>query len=127
MANSHRRKIGTLENLNSWSVVKRPGDKSDLHSKFLLKRKRNGDGSISKYKARLFVCGNEHPEAHFFNFTPVIDFALVKLFLAVAIQRNCIVCQFDFENAFVNGKLDLGVFVGFLSMSIRMSNGCTQL
>ena len=47
------------------------------------------------------------------RFAPVIDFALGKLFLGLAIQRNWIVRQFDFENAFVNGKLNREVFVEF--------------
>ena len=61
----------TLENMNCWSVVKRPRDKPVLHSKFVLKWKRNGDGSILKYKAQLVVCGNDSLRlliSHWVNF-----------------------------------------------------------
>ena len=103
--------IGALEKLRCWDIVKRPYEKKVLHSKLVLKKKRNGDGTIAKYKARLVVCGNEDEENLHDKFAPVIDFTLVKLFLAIAIQRKWLVRQIDFHNAFVNGNLEREVYV----------------
>ena len=105
--------IKTLKNMKRWIKVKRPQGKPVLHSKFVLKRKRNGDGTVSKYKARLIVCGNEDAEVQLNSFAPVIDFSSVKLFLAIEIQRKLIIRQLNFENAFVNGNLEREVFVEF--------------
>lgn len=107
------KEITALTNLRCWDVIERPTGKKILHSKFVLKKKRNGDGTIVKYKARLVVCGNEDTENVEENFSPVIDFTLVKLFLAIAVQRKWFIRQMDFENAFVNGNLDREVIVEF--------------
>ena len=82
-----------------------------MHSKFVLRIKRKGDGSIEKYKARFVVCGNEDDPIDVDNFAPVVDFTLVKLFLCIATQRNWVIHQLDFSNAFLHGLIGRVVYV----------------
>lgn len=95
-----------LHNLKFWTVVDRPQDAQELHSKFVFKKKRDSTGEVGKYKARLVFCGNEDVDFNEESNALVVDFGLVKLFLAIAIHRGWKVTQFDFDNAFPNWKLD---------------------
>lgn len=105
------KEVQALRKLNCWSVVERPQQAKVLHSKFVLKKKRNSSGEVVKYKARLVVCGNEDMEFIEERFATVVDFTFVKLFLSIAIQRNWKVIQLDFDNAFPNGELHRDVYI----------------
>lgn len=85
-----------------------------LHSKFVLKKKSKGDGTLQKNKACLVVCVNEDFDNDDVNFAPVVDFTLVKLFFSIDDQRGWIIEQLNFENAFVHGMLDRCVYVELL-------------
>lgn len=76
-----------------------------------IEEKRNGDGVVTKYKARLVVCGNKDTDNDYDNFALVIDFTLIKLFLAISVQRKWRIRQVYFDNAFIDGKLEREVFV----------------
>ena len=51
--------ISASKNLRFWNELNRLQGKNVLHSKFVLKKKRNGDGSVAKHKAGLVLFGNE--------------------------------------------------------------------
>lgn len=56
---------------------------NDINIKLLLKNKRTSDGYSCHYKARLIIFLNllDAPFAHIF--APVVDFAIMRLVLAV--------------------------------------------
>lgn len=78
-----------------------------------MKKKRNGDQTLAKYKARLVACDNVDIECWYVYLAPVINFKLVKLFLPVSKGMKWHVCQTDFCNAFVNRKLERNLYVKF--------------
>lgn len=47
---------------STWDLVERPTSKKILSNKWVFKLKRNQDGSINKYKARLVARGCEQKE-----------------------------------------------------------------
>lgn len=108
---SMENEVNLLKQLNCWSIVDKPESTNVMHSKFVLKKKRDSDGTVAKYKAQLVVFGNEVADYFDDSFAPVVDFTLVKLFLAISVQRNRHVRQIDFDNAVPNGKLDRQVYI----------------
>lgn len=82
-----------------------------MHSKWVLKRKRGKEGVIERSKARLVVCGNEDTILSQETFATVVDFSIVRLFLAIAGQENWITTQLDFKNAFLQANIDRDVYV----------------
>ena len=70
-------------------------------------RKRKPDGTISRYKARLVVRGDQQ-KASFSRdntFAPVIDWPTVRLLLNLSIQHKLHTVSIDFKNAFVQSDL----------------------
>ncbi len=58
--------INSLKQQNVWSVVKNPGNKHVIGSKWVLRIKRNVDGTVNKFKARLVARGfSQIPGLHY--------------------------------------------------------------
>ena len=66
----------SLLEAETWEVVQPPAGIRIFPSKFVLKIKRNSDGSIERYKARLLLLGHlQRPEVDFIDtYDPVVDF-----------------------------------------------------
>ena len=76
-------------------------------------RKRKPDGTISRYKARLVVRGDQQ-KASFSRddtFAPVIDWPTVRLLLNLSIQHKLHTVSIDFKNAFVQSDLPEPIYV----------------
>ena len=80
--------LNSLEKNRTWDIVDKPSKARAIFCKWVLKKKRTADGEISRYKARLVICGNldNSPIAH--TFAPVVDFTIVRLVLAIAAQKS---------------------------------------
>lgn len=98
-----------------------PSDRRTVKCKWVLKIKRDQHGKISKYKARLVAKGfTQVANMDFFEtYAPVCTFATMRLLLAIAVEMELNVAQFDVETAFLNGELKEEVFMeqpyGFIS------------
>ncbi|KAA0054331.1 hypothetical protein IC582_028809 [Cucumis melo] len=68
---------------------------------------------IHRYKAHLVAKGfHQNPRVDFFEaFSHVIKASTIRLVLSVAISKGWSLWQLDFNNAFLNGKLDEMVFM----------------
>ena len=73
----------SLLEAETWEVVQPPAGIRIFPSKFVFKIKRNSDGSIERYKARLVLLGHlQRPEVDFFDtYAPVVDFTAVRIAL----------------------------------------------
>lgn len=75
-----------------------------LNSMWTFKVKRDTDGNVIKWKARLVVCGNEQEEDSG-NYAPTIHNELVRLFLALAAASDAEIGTYDITGAFVSEPL----------------------
>ena len=103
--------LDSLEKNRTWDIVDKPSKARAIFCKWVLKKKRTADGEISRYKARLVICGNldNSPIAH--TFAPVVDFTIVRLVLAIAAQKRWLIHQVDYSNAFLQGDLEREVYM----------------
>jgi Reverse transcriptase (RNA-dependent DNA polymerase) len=74
--------LNSLEQMGTWDVVDRievPRDAKILPSKFVLKIKRQADGTIDRFKARLVAKGNLQQSGFDYDttFAPVVDFTVL--------------------------------------------------
>ncbi|XP_074301266.1 uncharacterized protein LOC141632636 [Silene latifolia] len=105
--------IDALEANNTWSVVDLPPDKTAIGSMWVYKIKRNADGTVERYKARLVVFGNHQQEGIDFaeTFAPTVNMVTVRTFLTIAAINNWELHQMDVQNAFLHGDLREEVYM----------------
>ena len=101
------REIATLERAGTWTTVPRPSGKNIVGSKWVFRIKRNADGSVEKYKARLVARGftQVFGEDYYDTFSPVAKLSSFRAILALAARHDWEIESFDFNGAYLNGEL----------------------
>ncbi|KAL8105656.1 hypothetical protein AgCh_029453 [Apium graveolens] len=96
----------------TWDLVPRT-NQNVLSCKWVFRIKRNPDGSIHKYKARLVAKDfQQRPEIDFSEtFSPVTKPATIRIILSLALTHGWPLRQLDINNAFLNGSLDDAVYM----------------
>ncbi|KAM1732083.1 hypothetical protein ACFX11_017881 [Malus domestica] len=100
--------FNALKAQGTWILVPLPSNREVIGSKWVYKIKRNSDGTISKYKARLMAQGFSQNEGLDYSetFSPVVRHTTVRIILALATQFNWNLRQLDIKNAFLHGDIE---------------------
>ncbi|KAI5340798.1 hypothetical protein L3X38_020072 [Prunus dulcis] len=108
-----KEEIDALHIQDTWILVPSPGDKNIIGSKWVYKIKRNPDGSVGRYKARLVAQRfSQEPSFDFGEtFSPVVRHTTVRLVLSIAAMNQWKLRQLDVKNAFLQGDLEEEVFM----------------
>jgi hypothetical protein len=95
-----------IEN-GTWELVKLPPGRKAIGSKWVFKVKRNANGSIERYKARLVAQGfSQCPGIDFDKtFAPTAKWAALCTIFALAALEDWELKLIDISNAYLNGKL----------------------
>jgi hypothetical protein len=102
-----------LDDNGTWKLVERPSGKKVLTSMWVLKIKRNSDGTIERYKARLVVRGCFQVKGIDFDeiFAPVVRLESLRVLLAITCIEDLECEQMDIETAFLNGECKEEVYM----------------
>ncbi|KAH0818236.1 hypothetical protein GEV33_004555 [Tenebrio molitor] len=100
--------IQSLKQNQTWTLVEPPKNQQVIDNRWVYKIKRNEDGSVQKYKARLVARGLRQIAGVDYNetFSPVSKFDSIRIILCVAASEKLILRQFDVKTAFLYGKID---------------------
>ncbi|KAE8208952.1 hypothetical protein CF327_g6971 [Tilletia walkeri] len=97
----------------TWRVIKSYGKANLITSKWVLRLKKNADGSIQKYKARLVARGFTQIEGVDFDetFVPTSRLHNMRLLFATAIALDMNVHEIDYQTAYLNAKLQNEIYM----------------
>jgi hypothetical protein len=107
------KEIIALFNHATWELVP-PADSPNLIGcKFVFRTKRNSDGTISRYKARLVTKGFHQRLGLDYSqtFSPVVKPATIRLILSIAVMNGWSLRQLDINSAFLHGSLEETMFM----------------
>ena len=98
---------------NTWVVVAPEQYCNIVGSRLLFKIKRDGEGNILKYKARIVAQGySQQPGVDFdLTYAPVVSSNALRTLLAYAVHRHMRVEQMDVNVAFLNSTLSEKIFM----------------
>jgi hypothetical protein len=121
--------LDTLHANNTWSVVPLPNnDRNVVGSKWVFKIKRDANGNIARYKARLVAQGfSQQPGTDFDEiFAPVVRYDSLRLLLALASHHRWRPQQLDIKGAFLYGILKEEIYMQ-LPEGSRQNSMCAKL
>ncbi|KAG8857839.1 hypothetical protein FRB96_005558 [Tulasnella sp. 330] len=97
-----------MEN-GTWELVKLPGDRKAIGSRWVFKIKRDAEGNIDRYKARLVAQGFSQRPGQDFHineiFAPTTHMSSIHAILAIAALNDWEIDSVDISNAYLNGEL----------------------
>ena len=104
--------INSINDNNTWTLVRRPSDRKVIGTKFVFKLK-DSETPTPRFKARLVARGyTQVPGLDYTDtFAPVVKATSVRLILAIAASKHLLLYQFDVETAFLNPGIDHEVYV----------------
>ena len=105
--------IEALEKNQTWEEVELPSGRKAIGSKWVFRIKRNPDGTISRYKARLCAKGFAQKKNIDYGeiFSPTTRYDSIRVLLAVAAAHNYEIQQFDIKTAFLYGNLSEDIYM----------------
>ena len=105
--------IASLNTNDVWDLVELPKGRKVVGSKWVFKVKRDLDGNINRYKARLVARGftQKYGEDYDQTFSPVVRFESFRTLLALAAKHDLRLHQMDVTTAFLHGVLEEEVFM----------------
>ncbi|KAK2574783.1 hypothetical protein KPH14_013025, partial [Odynerus spinipes] len=105
--------IDSLLKNDTWEIVPAPQDRKPVSCKWVYKIKRNAEGKIERYKARLVARGFSQKYGTDYDevFAPVVRQTTFRTLLTIAGKESMIVKHYDAKTAFLNGQLKETIYM----------------
>ena len=107
--------IGTINKMGTWKLEELPADRESIGNKWVFVRKRDENGNIIRFKARLVAQGfSQKPGTDYSNdgtFAPVMRFETLRTLLALGAVNNWKIRQFDIKGAYLHGTLHETIYM----------------
>jgi transposase InsO family protein len=105
--------LDSLKRTGTWTLTPLPAGRQAIGSRWVLKIKRKADGTVDKYKARLVAKGYAQKAGIDYDetFAPVAKFTSIRMLLALAARYDLEIHQMDVRTAFLNGDLDVDIYM----------------
>ena len=105
--------MASLLGNNTWTLEPLPSDIRPIDVKWVYKVKRDKDGNVERYKARLVVKGYSQTAGIDYNetFAPVGKYTTFRALMAKAAAEDLHIIQIDIKTAFLQGNLEEDIYV----------------
>ncbi|GJT55875.1 putative ribonuclease H-like domain-containing protein [Tanacetum coccineum] len=96
-----------------WTLVDLPNGKRSIGTKWVFRNKKDERGFVIKNKAILVAQGYTQEEGIDYDevFASIARIEAIRLFLAYASFKDCVVSQMDVKSDFIYGKIEKEVYV----------------
>jgi hypothetical protein len=123
-----KRELNNLREKQTWQEVLTPANRKLIGSKWVFKIKRDAEGTIIKHKARLVAKGfSQIPGIDFEEtYAPVGRTTSLRILLTIAASQDLEILQADVEGAYLNGKLDVAIYMEYPA-GVKPKAGCDGL
>lgn len=111
-SNAIQEELAALEENKTWSTVENAGQRT-LTTKWVFAVKRDENGQVTCYKARLVARGFNQVKGVDYQeiFSPTTRYDSIRIILSIAAKYNLEMTQFDVKTAFLNGYLDEDIYI----------------
>ena len=105
--------LDSLKRTGTWTLTPLAAGRQAIGSRWVLRIKRKADGTVDKYKARLVAKGYAQKAGTDYDetFAPVAKFTSIRMLLALAAHHDFEIHQMDVKTAFLNGDLDVDIYM----------------
>lgn len=105
--------MNSLNENQTWNLTPLPRGAAAIPSKWVFRLKKNPDGSIDRYKARLVIKGFKQRKGIDYNqtYSPVAKLSTIRSILSIAAMEKMHLAQFDVSTAFLYGKLEETIYM----------------
>jgi len=103
----------SLTENETWNLVKLPPGRKALENRWVFKIKRNLDGDIDRYKARLVIkgCSQRKGLDYHDTYAPVARLTTVRTLLSIVNKFKLKTRQLDVKNAFLHGTISETIYM----------------
>jgi hypothetical protein len=110
---SMKEELDVLSEMGTWELVPKPPNAVPISNKWTFLRKRNKEGEIVRYRARLVVRGFAQRPGHDYmeTFSPVVRMDTLRAILALVPIKDLKVQQMDVKGAYLNGILHETIYM----------------
>lgn len=118
--------ISSIEQNETWKLVKLPPGRKPIGVKWVLTVKRDAQGNITKYKARLVAKGYSQQFGFDFDetYAPFVRIEHVRMLFTIAVLLKLDIIHLDAKNAFLNGPSDFAIYIkqpqGFINPNPKL-------
>ncbi|GMK54928.1 hypothetical protein CspeluHIS016_0115140 [Cutaneotrichosporon spelunceum] len=107
------REIEQFDKKNTWIETTLPDGRRAITAKRVFKRKRDADGNITKYKARLVARGFTQIQGVDYDesYAPVARMSSLRLLFTIAAVHDLELGQVDVEGAYLNGSIEEEIYL----------------
>jgi hypothetical protein len=107
-----KREMETLLSMDTYTIVPLPAGCSELGSMFQYQLKTGSNGETLQHKARLCARGDQQREHEYAEtFAPTSRFAVLRMIMAMATQRNLKLKHWDIKGAFLCADIDKDIYL----------------
>ena len=94
----------SIKKNKTFELVELPQDRKAINCKWVYKLKKDKEGNLKRYKARLVARGDSQVNGvdYVETFSPVSRFTSIRALLAIANSLDMELDQMDFHTAFLN-------------------------
>lgn len=105
--------LKSMETNKTWELVPLPKGKKAIGTRWVFKIKRDENGKISRYRARLVAQGysQKYGEDYDEVFAPTARITTFRMLLSIAAHFNMQVKHYDVKTAFLNGEIEEEIYL----------------